>query len=90
MNILVRKENGLAVADDVYRFHADDYRLRTDNKYFPNTEEGWKEFLWKVHFLGGKSMILLWHFDQLEKKARRDAEQSNSSNQDDVSQGVLD
>jgi hypothetical protein len=36
------------------------------------TEEGWKEFLWKVHFLGGKSMILLWHFDQLERKIIRD------------------
>lgn len=52
------------------------YRDRTDNKYFPNTEDGWKEFLWKVHFLGGASMILLWHFDQLERKRIRDEQDS--------------
>lgn len=68
------------MADDIYRFHVDEHRSRTDNKYFPNTEEDWKKFLWKVHFLGVKSMIFLWHFEQLEKKARRDAEKSNSGN----------
>jgi hypothetical protein len=60
----------------IYRFHVDDYRNRTDNKYFPNTEEEWKEFLWQVHFLGGKSMILLWHLDQMEKKARSSEQNS--------------
>lgn len=64
------------ISEKIYRPPLTDYRNRTDNKYFPNTEEGWKEFLWKVHFLGGKSMILLWHFDQLEKKARRDEQNS--------------
>jgi len=62
------------VANDIYTFQADNYRYRTDNKYFPNTEEGWKEFLWKVHFLGGKSMVLLWHLDQLERKRIKDEE----------------
>lgn len=60
------------MTEDTYKFQADNYRYRTDNKYFPNTEEGWKEFLWKVHFLGGKSMVLLWHFDQLERKRIKD------------------
>jgi len=84
------KKDGLVVVNDTYRFDVSDYRNRTDNKYFPNTEEDWKEFLWKVHFLGGKSIILIWHFDQLEKKARRDAEKNNSSNKDNVLQEVLD
>lgn len=61
----------MTAADSSY-----DYRNRIDNKYFPNTEDGWKEFLWKVHFLGGKAIILLWHFDRLEKKAR--AREQNS------------
>lgn len=64
------------ISEKIYRPPLTDYRNRTDNKYFPNTEADWKEFLWKVHFLGGKSMILLWHFDQLEKKARRDEQNS--------------
>jgi major membrane immunogen (membrane-anchored lipoprotein) len=67
------------MSDDISRPSLTDYRYRTDNKYFPNTEEGWKEFLWKVHFLGGKSMILLWHFDRLEKEARKNEEDSKRS-----------
>ena len=71
-----KKRNGLEMASDTYKFDAENYRYRTDNKYFPNTEEGWKEFLWKVHFLGGKSMILLWHLDQLERKRIKDEQDS--------------
>ena len=64
------------ISNKIYRPPLGKYRDRTDNKYFPNTEDGWKEFLWKVHFLGGASMILLWHFDQLERKRIRDEQDS--------------
>ena len=64
------------MTNDTYKFDVENYRYRTDNKYFPNTEEDWKEFLWKVHFLGGKSIILLWHFDQLERKRIKDEQDS--------------
>lgn len=66
------------MADDIYRFKVDDYRNRTDNKYFPNTEEEWKEFLWKIHFLGGKAILLVWHYDQLEKKARKELSEKDN------------
>lgn len=58
------------MAENVLKFRIDDYRNRTDNKYFPNTEKDWEEFLWKVHFMGGKSIVFLWYLADKEKLAR--------------------
>jgi hypothetical protein len=67
-----------------------DYMNRTDNLTLPNTKEDWEAFHWKLHFLGGASIRLVYHLIAKEKEARRDAEKSNNSNQDDVPQGLLD
>ena len=68
----------------------EEYQKRTDNLTLPNTKEDWEAFHWKLHFLGGASIRLVHHLLAKEKKARRDAEKSNTSNQDNVPQGVLD
>ena len=68
----------------------EEYQGRTDNLTLPNTKEDWEAFHWKLHFLGGASIRLVHHLLAKEKKTRRDAEKSNTSNQDNVSQGVLD
>lgn len=44
------------------------YMSRTDNKYFPNTKEGWEEFMWKAHFYGGRAALVAMHYDRLEKE----------------------
>ena len=67
-----------------------EYIYRTDNLTLPNTEKDWEEFNWKLHFLGGASLIFVHRLVANEKKARRDAEQSNTSNEDNVSQEILD
>lgn len=54
----------------------DDYRHRTDNLVFPNTEEDWKKLGWKLHFAGG-ALLLVLHLSTLEYKARKNAEKSN-------------
>jgi hypothetical protein len=68
----------------------DNYRYRTDNLIFPNTEESWKKLGWKLHFISGRSLVMIHHLQILEYKARKHVKQSNTSDQDDVSQGVLD
>ena len=68
----------------------EEYSYRTDNLTLPNTEKDWEEFNWKLHFLGGASLIFVHRLVANEKKARRDAEKSNPGNQDNVPQGVLD
>lgn len=47
------------------------YIDRTDNKYFPNTPEGWKEFMWRLHFIGGRGFLVAMHLDRLEKEWKR-------------------
>jgi len=68
----------------------EEYMGKTDNLTLPNTLKEWEAFHWKLHFLGGASIRFVHHLLANEKKARRDAEKSNSSNEDNVSQGVLD
>ena len=68
----------------------EEYQGRTDNLTLPNTKEDWEAFHWKLHFLGGASIKFVHHLLANEKKARRNAEKSNTSNKDNVSQGVLD
>ena len=68
----------------------EEYMGKTDNLTLPNTEKEWEAFHWKLHFLGGASIRLVHHLLANEKKARKDAEKGNTSNQDDVSQGILD
>jgi hypothetical protein len=63
---------------------------RTDNLTLPNTKEDWEALHWKLHFLGGASIRVVYYMLEKEKEARRDAEQSNTSNEDNVPQGVLD
>lgn len=48
----------------------EDYRKRTDNITLPNTERGWEEFCWKLHFLGGSSIRFVYYLLDQEKKAR--------------------
>ena len=67
----------------------EEYSYRTDNLTLPNTEKDWEEFNWKLHFLGGASLIFVHRLVANEKKARRDAKKSNKSNQDNIAQGVL-
>lgn len=47
------------------------YIDRTDNKYFPNDIDGWKEFMWKLHFYGGRCILVAMHYDRLEKEWRK-------------------
>lgn len=59
------------------------YYDRTDNKYFPNDPETWKEFMWKLHFMGGRCVIYAMHLDAKEKawhKRREEHENSSSNN----------
>ena len=53
-----------------------DYRYRTDNLVFPNTEEDWKKLGWQLHFIGG-GLRALFYLSKLEYKARKNAEKSN-------------
>jgi hypothetical protein len=62
----------------------DNYRHKTDNLVFPNTEEGWKKLGWKLHFMTGRSLTMILHLHVLEHKARKNAEKSNTSDQDDI------
>jgi hypothetical protein len=62
----------------------EEYSYRTDNLTLPNTEKDWEEFNWKLHFLGGASLIFVHRLVANEKKARRDAEKSNTSDQDNI------
>ena len=39
------------------------YYDRTDNKYFPNDPEAWRQFMWKLHFMGGRCVIYAMHLD---------------------------
>jgi len=68
----------------------EEYQGRTDNLTLPNTPKDWEAFHWKLHFLGGASIRLVHHLIANEKKARRDAEKSNTGNKNNVPQGVLD
>jgi len=68
----------------------EEYIGRTDNLTLPNTPKEWEAFHWKLHFLGGASIRFVYYLIAKEKEARRDAEKSNNSNQDDVPQGLLD
>lgn len=63
---------------------------RTDNLTLPNTKKEWEALHWKLHFLGGASIRVVYYLLEKEKEARRDAEKGNNSNQDDVQQGLLD
>lgn len=56
---------------------SDDYRYRTDNLVFPNTENNWKKLGWKLHFNGGRSLVMIRYLQTLEERARKDAEKSN-------------
>lgn len=55
------------------------YISRTDNKYFPNTKKEWEEFMWKLHFMGGRAFIVAMHLDRLEKQARKNEKDSQSN-----------
>ena len=68
----------------------EEYLYRTDNLTLPNSEKDWEEFNWKLHFLGGASLIFVHRLVANEKKARRDAKKGNTGDKDNVSQGVLD
>jgi hypothetical protein len=64
---------------------------RVDNHYLPNTKEGNDKFCWWLHWFGGHDQfIILIHLINLEKQYKKNAKQSNTSNEDNVSQGVLD
>jgi hypothetical protein len=64
------------VVKDTSKLNIYDFRSRTDNKYFPNTEKGWEEFLWKVHFMGGKSVVFMWYLADKENYARANKKDS--------------
>ena len=68
----------------------EEYFYRTDNLTLPNSEKDWEEFNWKLHFLGGASLIFVHRLVANEKKARRDAKKSNTGDKNNFSQGVLD
>ena len=55
----------------------DDCRYRTDNLIFPNTEEGWKKLGWKLHFMSGRSLVMIHYLQTLEDKARKNAKKGN-------------
>ncbi len=55
----------------------EDYRYQTDNLVFPNTEDDWKKLGWKLHFNGGRSLVMIRHLQTLEKEARKNAKKSN-------------
>jgi hypothetical protein len=62
------------MTENTSKFSIYDFKSRTDNKYFPNTEKDWEEFLWKVHFMGGKSIVFLWYLADKERLARKNEE----------------
>ena len=70
-----------------------DYVRRVDNHYLPNTKEGNDKFCWWLHWFNGHDQfIILIHLINLEKqyKKEKNAKESNTSDQDNVPQGVLD
>lgn len=48
------------------------YRNKTNNKYFPNTENDWNAFLLKVYFSGMDGYMLCYEYDRLEKLEEAD------------------
>lgn len=63
---------------------------RTDNLTLPNTRKEWEAFHWKLHYLGGASIRFVHYLLENEKKARKNAEESSSSDKNNITQGVLD
>lgn len=55
----------------------EEYVGRTDNLTLPNTKEEWEAFHWKLHFLGGASIRVVYYLLEKEKEARRNAEKNN-------------
>jgi hypothetical protein len=68
----------------------DNYMDRNDNLTLPNTPEDWEAFHWKLHFLGGASIRFVHYLLENEKKARRNAKKSNTCDENNVPQRVLD
>lgn len=54
-----------------------DYRYQTNNLVFPNTENNWKKLGWKLHFIGGRSLVMIHYLQTLEDKARKNAKKGN-------------
>lgn len=53
-----------------------DFYNRTDNTYLPNSKQGWVDFHWQLHMLGGKAIIAAWFIAAWEIEHRS----VNSSN----------
>ena len=51
-----------------------DFYKRTDNKYLPNTEQGWHDFMWWLHMMGGKAIIAAWYIGMDEIMHRKSQE----------------
>lgn len=63
--------------NDINKLKKNNYRNKIDNLILPNTEEGWKKLGWKLHFMTGRSLVMILHLSTLEYKARKSAQKDS-------------